>query len=132
MSTRWEPFMGLFMFWKLNSLIIEIITLYLYLLSTHRRVISVSKIHQLRDSRHMWYEFADWRRITMINDISREIIMLTSNKCPTIHLEMRQVCRWQDATEFQEFRSFKLHIPPARMAMTESIVGIYICSVQTG
>lgn len=50
--------------------------------------------------------------------------MLAAHECPTVHLEMRKIRRWQDATKFKKFCSFKLNIPPAWMTVTKPIVGV--------
>lgn len=85
----------------------------------------VSEVHQLSDSRDVRDELANWQSFLLVavHDVRRAIIVLTADKCPTVHLEVRQNRRWENAAKFKKLCSLKLDVSPAWMAVRmESVV----------
>ena len=88
----------------------------------------VSEVHQLSDSRDVWDELANRQIFVLVavHDVRRAVIVLAADKCPTVHLEVRQNRRWENAAKFKKFCSLKLDVSPAWMAVGVETV-ICVC-----
>lgn len=70
---------------------------------TYRRVTGVSEIHQLSDARNVRNEFTKRRgfMLSAVDYVRRAVVVLTADKSPSIHLEMRKNRRRQNAAKLE-------------------------------